>query len=221
MDKAASWQSLAGTFLHRAVLHPGGKWRNVKRPEDREEYISHSMRLARQLHHALRDENYYTAEALCDRGGPSWCLSIDQYRTLPPSDMMRAIDPLLVATEPIVRGILDRAATEGWKQVRTEVDDPLARLAGRKNGRLDLLADRGSDRHPLVVELKTTPRRAPLPRQHEEAMSSTEPYAQAVAQGCHRDVEYLCVWGHMAGRGCTWSDARTVSFKMPELKNPS
>lgn len=210
MTRTTSWQSLAGTFLHRAVLHPGGKWRSVKKETERDEYLDHSMRLARQLHHALRDENYYLAEALVDRGGPSWALSVDKYRELSYSDMMRAIDPLLVATEPIVSSILEHAENEKWKRVCTEVEDPLAPLMGRPSSRLDLLVDRGTDCRPLVVELKTIESEPPSGERQEDTMRITREYARVVSEASRRSVEYQCVWGDRNGRHCTWSDTQVV-----------
>ena len=50
MSDSPTWQTLAGTFLHRAVLHPGGKWRYVNTQETRDEYLDHSRRLALAAH---------------------------------------------------------------------------------------------------------------------------------------------------------------------------
>lgn len=219
MDSAPEWQTLAGTFLHRAVLHPGGKWCPVHTADDRDQYLDHSLRLARQLHHALRDENYYLAEALGDKGGPSWSQSIDQYRMLSTEEMMQAITPLLTATEPIVRSILTKARRDRWRQVHTEVGDPFSPLKGQDDGqdnkrvntRIDLLADRGR-RPPLVVELKTTSRteEQPPPTARKKAEKDTQAYAQTVANACHRDVNYRWVWARMTDGKCTWGDKQST-----------
>lgn len=210
MSDSPTWQTLAGTFLHRAVLHPGGKWRYVNTQETRDEYLDHSRRLAHQLHYALQDENFYFAEALADSGGPSWSKSIDQYRELSPNDKERAISPLLESAETITQYILDEAEDSRWTQVRTEVDAPIAHLNGESNTRIDLLVKR-EQLSPVVVELKTSARKEPSPDAQKKTEEDVASYARMVAKMCQRNVSYQWVWARRSDGTCTWGDLHTIT----------
>lgn len=210
MSDSPTWKTLAGTFLHRAVLHPGGKWRYVNTPEKRDEYLEHSRRLAHQLHYALQDENFYLAEALADSGGPSWAKSVNQYRELSPRDKECAISPLLESAETITECILEEAEKNHWLQVRTEVDAPMAHLNGETNTRIDLLVKR-ERLSPVVVELKTSRYKEPSPDAQKMTEENVASYARMVAKMCQRNVNYQWVWARRSDGTCTWGRQKTVA----------
>lgn len=160
-----SWQTMKGVLIHRAVLAAAGKPLTVTAARRTvtncdggrsPELVSEAQWVARRLTQALQDEDAETAWALIDAGGPRWVRDYENYCALSRGDRRRALEDLEHLAVVAAEALLERATTNGWTEMLSEVLDPVVFLGARRGvpiPRLDLLVRRHEE--PLIVDLKT------------------------------------------------------------------
>lgn len=173
-DGEVTAPQLKGTLIHRCVLAAAGKWLSTevmrqRRGSDGESvpmFVDEAGWMAQQLGGALRKgsqgrrRHKEMSWALIDPGGPYWSGHYDDFCSLDESDRDYVLEDLEYFSETVAEELVRCAGRDGWRAIRSEVEDPFSRLltdaTGRKqlNRRIDLLVDR-EEKLPLVIDLKT------------------------------------------------------------------
>lgn len=217
---------LKGYLLHRCVLTAAtGQWLSVQKMRRRRrrredpQFVLRARQMAEQLDGALRD-------ALCNKdedwgrylvhlGGPQWSKAYDDFcQSLDEPQQNYVLEGLEELSATIAEALLRRAEKDGdWKFIRAEIDDPIEQLISDDSrggtvpdvarGRPDLVVDRGKDKEPLVIDLKTGRLMPDIEMMVEDVRND---YGAMIATKIGRSVKCLVLGVQIQHpRGARWS----------------
>lgn len=153
--ESTTWNTIRGTLLHRAVLHPAAFLREVDTDARRKQYSTYSADLAKVIHDSLSKGDFTLARLVVSAGGPSWGTVVDDFQALSEKDRALVLNGFEDAAANMTKMLMMKAWEDGWLWVQTEVSSPYAAVHGlaHKGCRIDVVAKRRSagDEVPTLV----------------------------------------------------------------------